>query len=97
MYIDVAITALAGFPTDGADQIKQAIVDYAAGILIDGRGFDIGDDVIYSEIYVPINTVEGVQVDSLFIGTAPSPSGTSTIVIGADQVSDFDTSRINVT
>lgn len=97
LYIDVAITPLAGFPTDGADQIKQAIVDYAAGILIEGRGFDIGDDVIYSEIYVPINTVEGVQVDTLFIGTAPSPSGTTTIVIGADQVSDFDTTRINVT
>ena len=97
IYIDVAITPLTGFPTDGADQIKQAIVDYAAGILIEGRGFDIGDDVIYSEIYVPINTVDGVQVDDLFIGIAPSPSGTTTIAISADQVSDFDTSRINVT
>ena len=97
IYIDVAITALVGFPTDGNDQIKQAIVDYAAGILIENRGFDIGEDVIYSEIYVPINTVEGVQVDSLEIGIAPSPSGTSTISIGADQVSDFDTVRINVT
>ena len=97
IYIDVAITALSGFPTDGNEQIKQAIVDYAAGILIDGRSFDIGDDVIYSELYVPINTIEGVQVDQLFIGTAPSPTGTASISIGADQVSDFDTARINVT
>lgn len=97
IYIDISITNLEGYPIDGDDRIKQAIVDFANGDLIEGYSYGIGDNVIYSELYIPINSIPGVQVDSLFLDSAPSPSGTTTLIIGDNQVSVFDTSRINIT
>lgn len=96
IYIDIVLTPLAGYPGNGDDLIKQAIVNYANGLLIEGRGFSISDDVIYSELYIPINSVSGVQVDSLLIGIAPAPALTTNIVITDFQLSVFDTTRINI-
>ncbi len=96
IYVDVTVTPLPNYPGDGDDQIKQAIVDFANGLLIEGAGYGISDDVIYSQLYTPINSVQGVQVDDLRIGIAPSPTGTTNIVIGNFELSAFDTTRINV-
>lgn len=66
-YIDPSIiieyTRLTGFPLDGGDQIKQALVAF-------GEKLTIGQDLIYSRLYTPINTVNGVQVDSLLLNGA---------------------------
>jgi uncharacterized phage protein gp47/JayE len=78
------------FPGDGADQIKQAIIDYAAS------NFGVGDDIIYSRLYTPINSIPGHQVDSLFIGTSPSPAGTSNIVIPFNAIGSFESVNILV-
>ncbi|MNY74768.1 hypothetical protein D3C86_2138740 [compost metagenome] len=57
----------------------------------------VGDDVIYSRFYTPVNQVPGHAVNSLTIGTAPSPVGTSNIVIDFDEVATFDLDNIIVT
>jgi hypothetical protein len=76
--------------------IKDAIVDYAEGRLIEGRGFSLADDVIYTRLYTPINSVQGHEIDSLKIGTTPNPTGEVNIPIGADQLSRFLVSNITV-
>ena len=78
------------FPGDGEDQIKAAIIEYA------DENFGIGDNVIYSRLYTPINSIPGHQVDSLFIGTSPSPSGTSNITIGFNEIASFESANITV-
>ncbi len=95
VYVEIDISvnpeSSSPFPGDGADQIKQAIIDYAAS------NFGVGDDVIYSRLYTPINTIPGHQVNSLFIGTTPSPVGVSNIVVPFNEISSFESVNINVT
>lgn len=97
IYVTVTLVKDSDYPSDGDDQIKQAIVDYANGILVAGRGFGLGDDVIYSELYTPINTVDGQYVTDLRIGFAASPTGTTNLTINFDEISVFDTANIVIT
>lgn len=68
-YIDVAIeieyVRLENFPINGEDLIKDALVNR-------GNQFLINEDLIYSRLYTPINSVQGVQVDSLKVNNAMS-------------------------
>lgn len=96
IFVTVNITTFSDYPTNGADQIKQAIVDYANGDLIIGRGFNVKDDIINSELYTPVNTVQGFTVDTLFQGTSASPSTSTDIPIDFDEVGTFDVANIVV-
>lgn len=96
IYVIVNLTTFPNYPADGSDQIASAIVAYSQGFLVEGRGFFIGGNVIHSELYTPINTIEGFTVDSLFIGTSPSPTQSDDIVIAIDQASQFVVANITV-
>lgn len=96
IYVTVNLTTFANYPVDGDEQIKQAIVDYADGALISGRGFSLGDNVIHSEIYTPINTIEGHTVDSMFIKTSFPADQTADIPIAVDRISQFTIANITV-
>lgn len=91
IYVDLHITADPSFPADGVDQIKGEIIQYAKD------NFTVGGDVVYSRLYTPINEVSGHQIDSLKIGTSPSPTGTSNIAIAYDQISQFSSANISIT
>jgi hypothetical protein len=91
IYITMEIADLGSMPGDADAQIKQNLVDYADANLM------IGDDVIYSRMYTPINSVGGFAVNSLTIGTSPSPTGTANIVIDFDEVAVISADNIIVT
>lgn len=91
IYIDLSLTVDSNFPANGADLIKQAIITYAAD------NFGIGDDIIYSRLFTPINSVPGHQVDSLTIGTSPAPVGVSNIVIPFNGIASISSSNISIT
>ncbi len=96
IFIEVDITPLSDYPGDGDTQVKQAIVDFANGLLIEGKRYGVSDDVIYSELYIPINSVSGVQVNSLKVDTVTPPVATSNVVINEFEKADFDTTRITI-
>ena len=96
IYVTVTLTAFADYPANGDELIRDAIVKYAEGRLIEGRGFSLADDVIYTRLYTPINSVQGHEIDSLKIGTTSNPAGEVNIPIGADQMSRFLVSNITV-
>jgi uncharacterized phage protein gp47/JayE len=79
------------FPADGVEQIKANIIEYFQD------NFSIGDEVVYSRLYTPINLVPGHQVNSLFIGTSPSPSGTVNIPIPYNGIATISSGDINIT
>lgn len=87
-YITLNITTDSTFPANGRAAIKSAIEQYYT----DNLG--VGDDVVYSRLYTPVNTIPGFQVNSMFIGTAPSPAGTSNINIPFDSIASI--SDINI-
>lgn len=97
IYVEVDITINDDYPANGDELMKQAIVDYANGELVAGRGFGLGDDVIYTRLYTPVNLIPGHEINTLKIGIAPSPTGTSNIVIDATETSNFITDNIGVT
>jgi uncharacterized phage protein gp47/JayE len=78
------------FPGDGTEQIQAAIIAYASD------KFGVGKDVIFSRLFTPINSIPGHQVDSLFIGTSPSPAGTSNVIINFDELASFESLNIIV-
>lgn len=90
IYVTVNLTTRPGWPANGDQQIKDAIVAWA----LENQG--IGDELVYSNLYSPINSVPGSSITSLFIGTAPAPSGTANIVVDFDEITRFDVSRIIV-
>lgn len=89
IYVTVTITTNGDYPAGGDDLMKQAIVDYANGQLVAGRGFGLSDDVVYTRLYTPINSIPGHEIDDLRIDKTPTPTGTSNIAIAATEVSNF--------
>lgn len=90
IYVKVDITTAPDFPADGVDQIKGDIIQYAKD------NFTVGEDVVYSRLYTPINQVKGHQINSLKIGLSPSPTGTSNIAIAFDEISQFTSANISI-
>jgi len=91
IYVDVELGYDAdAYPADGDTQIKAAIV--ARGDL---RG--LGYDAVASAISSWCFDVSGVNdVTLIEIGTAPTPSASTTIAISGRQIAVYDTSRITV-
>lgn len=88
IYITIDLTTDVLFPATGVNDIKSALIQYFE----DNIG--VGDDVIYSRLYTPINSVAGHQVDGLFIGTSPSPVTSSNIAITFDQIATLSSDNI---
>ena len=91
IYIKMTISDLGTMPGDADAQVKQKLVDYS------NNNQFIGDDVIYSRLYTPINSIPGFTVNSLTIGKTANPTGTSNIVINYDQVGVISAENITVT
>lgn len=90
LYVIVNISVVDGiFPSTGDDDIKDALVE-----LIDP--FRIGQDVPYLQLPGAVYTVPGHTISSLYIGTAPAPTGTSDIVVDADKRAYLITTNIAV-
>ncbi len=72
IYVTVNLTTDSDYPASGDSDIETAITAHIEAL-------EMGEDIIYSRFYTPVNATAGHQVDSLYIGTSPSPSGTSNI------------------
>lgn len=91
IYITIDLTTDSNFPQNGIDTIKADLIAYTP------TQFGIGDEVLYSRLYTPINAVPGHSVDSLYIGTSPSPTGTANIPIAFNQLHTLDPANIIIT
>jgi len=96
IYVEVTLTTFPEYPANGDDLIKQAIVDYANGDLVDNRSFGLADNVIYTRLYTPINSVPGHEIDDLQISIASPADGVVNIPISITQIADFQIANITV-
>jgi uncharacterized phage protein gp47/JayE len=108
IFVAIEIEPVGTLPGTIEEEIRQAIIDYAAGTLIavaDGGfnqgGFDIGDDVPAGRLYTPINKVLGKYGDSyvasLEIGLASESTGVTTLSIDYNEIATFLAENIEVT
>lgn len=92
VYVNINYTYLGDEPTDFETQIKTALVDYFS--VNESTRLYIGDDVIYSELYVPLNALGNVSITSLTLGFSATPTGTSSLTVAWNQLAVFDAARI---
>lgn len=91
IYISINVVTDSNYPQDGDAVMKAAIASYMEA------NFGIGESVIYSRLYTPINSVPGHQVLDLSIGASPSPTGKVNIPIDFNQLFSLDTNNIIIT
>ena len=75
------------FPTDGILRIQNALIDYVSNL-------NVGEDVVWSKLFTPINTVNGQSVNSLLIGKVGESFGTETIVLEHNQLASLSFENI---
>lgn len=90
IWVTVNLHTRPGWPTDGVQRIKDALTAWAVA------NQSIGEEVIHSRLFDPINSVPGHSIDSLYIGTAANPNGAANIAVPFDGLSRFDSARIVV-
>lgn len=92
VYITVRRTKdVRAYPADGDEQIRVAVVAWAAGAL------GIGSDVVSSALIPSVFGVSGVTDCPLpYIGTSVSPVSSATIAIDDRSRATFDTARVVV-
>jgi len=87
VYIEIDLETNNRFPEEGEQKIKEALISYI-------NGLTINDDVVYSRLYTPINSVEGHQVNSLRIGTDSLNLGFSNIITNFDEIAKTQSANI---
>lgn len=97
VYIKIEIEELTGFPVDGLTQIKQNVYDYLVGTYNGGIPvFNLGDDVIVTKLYTPINLTPGVSVSALLVDDVYPPVSSSNLLINFKQIASFSLDNIQV-
>lgn len=77
--ISMSLKALPNFPTNGKNMIKQAIVDYF-------NSLDVGEDILYSRLFEPINSIQGFSANNLKIAKVTGALGVNDIVIKFNEL-----------
>lgn len=92
IYIAITLTKESGvYPADGDAQVEQAIVDFGAQLAA-------GKDAVAWQLGAQAIKVAGViNVTACYIGTAPAPGSSATIVISPRERAVYSTDRITVT
>ena len=90
VYISLSLSTDSNFPGEGVASIKQAIVDYF------NNNYSIGDSVIYTRLYTPINSVAGHQINSFTIGTTANPTGTTNLTIAFTEIASISQDDITI-
>lgn len=90
VYISLTIVKDSTYPSDGDTQIKDALIAYFSTL-------KIGQDVLYSRLFTPVNSIAGHYIDSLTIGTSPSPTGTTNISVDYYQRAVVSAANIVIT
>jgi len=90
IYIDVTVVTDSDYPVDGDTQIENAIIAFF-------EDFEIGEDVIYSRLYTPINSVAGHYVSDLKVDIVSPPTGTANIPVDTEERAVTDAAKITVT
>ncbi len=87
-------TEPATFPSDGDEQIVQALISYIGGDV--KGGLNIGEDVIFNRLYEPVFSISGVVDFDLSISSDGTTYGTDNIDITSRQKAVADEGTVNV-
>lgn len=91
VYIRMDLTTDATYPQNGDDLIKSNLIDYFS------TTFGIGDDVVFSRLYTPINSVPGHQINNLEVSTDGVTYASTNIAIPFNGIASLESANILIT
>lgn len=91
IYIRMDLTTDPNYPQNGDDLIKSNLASYFSS------NFGIGDDVVYSRLYTPINSVPGHQVNTLEVSTNGVTWTMANIVVAFNAIATLESANILIT
>lgn len=91
IYIRMDLTTNSNYPQNGDDLIRSNLASYFTS------DFGIGDDVIYSRLYTPINSVPGHAVNSLEVSTDGVTWTTTNIDVPFNGIATLESNNIVIT
>lgn len=91
IYIRMDLTTNSNYPQNGDDLIRSNLASYFTS------DFGIGDDVIYSRLYTPINSVPGHAVNILEVSTDGVTWTTSNIDVPFNGIATLESNNIIIT
>lgn len=99
VYIDLDLKKTDEYEGDAA--VRNSIVEYIGGLTTGGNDdtgeIFVGDNVLYGRVEYAIRDVDGVyDINSLTIGDADNPTGTTDIAIANSEVATTDGTDSNV-
>ena len=89
LQISMSLITYPDFPSNGNARIKQAIVDWF-------NNLDVGEDIHYSRLYQPINSVSGFAVKNLKFGFKGGTLGLDDIIINHNEIATISAEDINI-
>lgn len=100
IYIEADLTTSATFPENGNQEITDRLVRYIGGTASDGISYpgelEVGDDVIFDQIFRRVMETRGVIEADLVIGTDPGALGESNLAMGDDQAAMTGTDEVTL-
>ncbi|WP_158058261.1 baseplate J/gp47 family protein [Halorussus halophilus] len=98
VYADIDVTTTNTFPSDGATKIKDNVVHYVGGEDTAGlefSGTEIGENVIYDQVFAAVMDVTGVQEVDIALGEQGDLDG-SNVQVGETSVARTDLDWLDV-
>lgn len=84
------VVKLAGWPTDGVDRLKAALVAWTVA------NQRIGKNVVHSRLYDCLNAIPGHSITTMFIGAVAIPTLEDDVTIAFNALARFTTANITV-
>lgn len=89
LEISMSLITYPDFPTNGNARIKQAIVEWF-------NNLNVGEDIHYSRLYAPINSIQGFAVKNLKFGYKGGSLGLEDIIINHSEIATISAEDINI-
>lgn len=90
IYVNLEIESTGTLAAGAEANIKASLINYFSDM-------SLGESVIYSRLFTPINETPGFQINSLTIGTNPLAMGMSNIDLAYNEYATIDSANINIT
>lgn len=89
LQISMSLITYPDFPSNGNARIKQAIVEWF-------NNLNVGEDIHYSRLYEPINSIEGFAVKNLKFGYKGGTLSLEDVVIQHNEIATISAEDINI-
>lgn len=89
LQITMSLITYNDFPNNGNALIKQAIVDWF-------NNLNVGEDIHYSRLYEPINSVRGFAVRNLSFGYKGGTLGSNDVILSHNEIATINAEDISI-